>query len=283
MSAYIINGKEIAKQIRNDLKVSVKQFSEQYDFVPGLAVILWNHDPASRLYVNNKVKACQDTGIYSEVHDFSHGADLAEVLDCIHELNQSKRIHGILMQLPIMKKMHEQTVLEAISHKKDVDGLHPLNTGNLLLGNKTFLPCTPQGIITLLDRSDVVLEGQHAVVVGRSNIVGKPVSLMLLQRNATVTICHSKTRNLSEITKSADVLIAAVGRPHFITEDMVKPGAAVIDVGINRVDSKVVGDVDFERVKNVAGKITPVPGGVGPMTIAMLLKNTFESAVMKIE
>jgi methylenetetrahydrofolate dehydrogenase (NADP+) / methenyltetrahydrofolate cyclohydrolase len=283
MGAQIINGKEIAQEIRSELQLSVKQFRQEFNTVPGLAVILWNNNPASRLYVNNKVKACEDTGMYSEVHDFSDGADIAEILECIHALNQNDRIHGILMQLPIADNQYEQRVLEAISFTKDVDGLHPINAGNLLLGNKTFVPCTPQGIMALLDRSEVTLEGKHAVVVGRSNIVGKPVSLLLLQRHATVTVCHSRTQNLSDITKQADILVAAVGKPHFIQQDMIKPGATIIDVGINRVGKKVIGDVDFDNALKVAGKITPVPGGVGPMTIAMLLKNTFNSALAKHE
>ena len=282
MKAKIIDGKSIAARIREGISKSVDDMQEKYSRVPGLAVILWNNDPASRIYVNNKIKACREVSMHSQVHEFSQDATLSEVVDCIQMLNDDDCIHGILMQLPIIDRTLEKTVLEAIAFDKDVDGLHPVNAGNLLLGNKSYLPCTPQGIMTLLDNADVPIEGQHAVIVGRSNIVGKPVSLMLLQRNATVTVCHSKTRNLSEITATGDILVAAVGRPNFITKDMIKPGAAVIDVGINRIGKQVVGDVDFENAATVAGTITPVPGGVGPLTIAMLLKNTYESAKEKI-
>ncbi len=279
MEAQLINGKEIARQIRGEIRVSVEKFKNDYSIVPGLAVILWNNNSASRLYVNSKAKACEETGMYSEIHDFSDSGDIAQVMDCIHSLNDNALIHGILMQLPVMEKQYEDRLLETISPCKDVDGLHPINAGNLLLGNKTFVPCTPQGILALLDRTGEDLEGKHAVVVGRSNIVGKPVSLLLLQRNATVTVCHSKTNNLSDITRQADILVAAVGKPLFVSENMVKPGATVIDVGINRLGKKVIGDVDFDNVRHTAGKITPVPGGVGPMTIAMLLKNTLDSAL----
>jgi len=278
MSALIIDGKEIASRIRSQMKSLIIEMKDAHSVVPGLAVILWSNDPASRLYVKNKIKACEDIGMFSAVYEFGLETQLEEVIACIKSLNEDPRIHGIMVQLPIIEKSHETRVLSAISPDKDVDGLHSISAGNLLLDRKGFLPCTPQGILVMLEESGVVIEGMHAVIVGRSNIVGKPISLMLLRKNATVTICHSRTRNLEEHIKKADILIAAVGKPLFIKADMVKAGATVIDVGINRIDKKVVGDVDFDRVKEVAGRITPVPGGVGPLTVTMLLKNTYRSA-----
>jgi methylenetetrahydrofolate dehydrogenase (NADP+)/methenyltetrahydrofolate cyclohydrolase len=246
---------------------------------PGLAVIIAGDNPASSIYVRNKAKACSETGIYSEIHEFLESTSQDEVIARIQELNNNPRIHGILVQLPLPRHFESSKVIAAVAVEKDVDGFHLYNVGALTTGQSIFPPCTPNGVMKILEKYDIPIEGRDAVVVGRSNIVGKPMALMLLNKGATVTICTSKTRNLAEHTGRADILVVAAGKPHMITADMVKTGATVIDVGINRMpDGKLAGDVDFESVKEKAGYITPVPGGVGPMTIAMLLGNTIEAA-----
>mgnify|MGYP004469891917 FL=1 len=249
---------------------------------PGLAVIIVGDDPASRVYVNNKKKACDEIGIYSEEYALPEETSEEELLALIRKLNGKKEINGILVQLPVPKQINEETIINAIDPKKDVDAFHPVNVGKIMVGNFDFVPCTPAGVMELIDESGIDVAGKECVVVGRSNIVGKPQAMLLLHKNGTVTICHSKTKNLKEKTKQADILIAAVGKPNFITGDMIKEGAVVIDVGINRIaEKKLVGDVDFESAEKVAGAITPVPGGVGPMTIAMLMKNTVKAAIIQ--
>lgn len=249
---------------------------------PGLAVIIVGDDPASRVYVNNKKKACDEIGIYPEEYALPEETSEEELLALIRKLNGKKEINGILVQLPVPKQINEETIINAIDPKKDVDAFHPVNVGKIMVGNFDFVPCTPAGVMELIDESGIDVAGKECVVVGRSNIVGKPQAMLLLHKNGTVTICHSKTKNLKEKTKQADILIAAVGKPNFITGDMIKEGAVVIDVGINRIaEKKLVGDVDFESAEKVAGAITPVPGGVGPMTIAMLMKNTVKAAIIQ--
>ncbi len=278
MTAKIIDGKQIAEQVRADWKVRADALKLQ-GVLPGLAVIIVGDNPASKVYVKNKVKACHDVGLHSEVHELP--ADITEtmLLKQIEDLNNNPQIHGILVQLPLPEHISDDRVLETISQDKDVDGFHLYNLGALVVGNTVFPPCTPYGVQCLLEYTDIPIEGQNAVVVGRSNIVGKPMALMLMHKGATVSICTSKTRDLSFYTRLADILVVAVGRPGIITGDMVKEGAAVLDVGINRTDEgKLVGDVDFESVKEKAGYITPVPGGVGPMTISMLVANTVLAA-----
>ncbi len=288
MSAEIIDGKKVAQDIRKELKAEVSRLKEK-DIVPGLGVILVGEDPASQSYVKSKEKACEKLGIYSDDNRLSVETSQEDLLALIEKMNKDPKINGILVQLPLPDHLNEAEVLMAIDPAKDVDGFHPVNVGKMVVGEECFLPCTPHGVVQLLARSGVKIEGSRVAVVGRSNIVGKPVANMLLQKkengNATVTICHTRTKNLADITRQADVIIAAAGRPNTITADMVKEGAAVIDVGVNRVDDpaskrgyRLVGDVDFEAVKEKAGLITPVPGGVGPMTITMLLYNTVESA-----
>ncbi len=287
MTAKLIDGKAIAKAIQEELAAEVAMLKEKYGVVPGLATVLVGDNPASQTYVRMKRKRCGEIGIHSVGVELPGDATQEEVEAKVRELNADPAIHGILVQLPLPKHLNEEAVLNAISLEKDVDGFHPINIGRLAMKNRTplFAPCTPAGIIELIDRIGVEIEGKEAVVLGRSNIVGLPVSMLLLKRNATVTICHSRTRDLPAVTRRADILIAAVGRTQMVKADWVKPGAVVIDVGINRVDDptrkrgyRLVGDVDFEAVREVAGWITPVPGGVGPMTIAMLLKNTVTGA-----
>ena len=274
----VIDGKLIAAEMRKAIAADVQQLAAK-KVVPGLAVVLVGEDPASRVYVSMKEKACADTGIYSAEHKLSAETTEAELLKLIDELNNDARIDGILVQLPLPKQIDESRVLEAISPSKDVDGFHPYNVGRLVTGNPLFQPCTPYGVMKMLEYTGVALAGKHVVVVGRSNIVGKPVALMCLAQHATVTICHSRTANLIEEVRRADVVIAAVGRPEMIKGDWIKPGAVVIDVGVNRVgEKKLVGDVDYAGALERASAITPVPGGVGPMTITMLLYNTVESA-----
>ena len=271
--AEIINGKEIAAAVRQDAAKEVQALSEK-GIRPGLAVVIVGDDPASRIYVNNKKKACQEIGVYSEEHALPATTTQEELLRLIQELNGRKEINGILVQSPLPCGLDEKAVVENIDPQKDVDAFHAVNVGKIMIGDFHFLPCTPAGVIELLDRSGVSIEGKHCVVVGRSNIVGKPMAMLLLHRNGTVTMCHSRTKDLAAICRQADILVAAVGKPKFITKDMVKPGAAVIDVGMDRDENgKLCGDVDFDTVKEIAGYITPVPGGVGPMTIAMLMKN----------
>lgn len=274
----IIDGKKVSKKIREELQVTINELKKANGIVPGLAVVIVGNNPASRAYVRMKDKACKALGMHSELHSLEDGVSESELLSLIDSLNNDNSIHGILVQLPLPGHINEMRVLKRINHEKDVDGFHPINVGKLVVGEDTFIPCTPHGIIKLLEHEDIDIEGKKAVVIGRSNIVGKPISMLLLQKNATVTICHSRTKNLKEVTKEADILIAAIGKPKFVTSDMVKPRAVVIDVGINRVDDKIVGDVDFEGVKDLVGSMTPVPGGVGPMTIAMLIYNTVISA-----
>jgi methylenetetrahydrofolate dehydrogenase (NADP+) / methenyltetrahydrofolate cyclohydrolase len=283
MSAEIIDGKAISKSYREDIKQEVSRLKEQ-NIVPGLAVVIVGEDPASLTYVNAKHKACQAAGLHSEIIRLPQDVEQQELLEHVHSLNVNPDINGILVQLPLPEHISEQAVIETIAPEKDVDGFHPINVGNLVIGKKAFLPCTPHGILKMIRKTGVKIEGKHVVVVGRSNIVGKPVSLLFLQEHATVTICHSRTRDLAEKTRSADILIVAAGRPHMIGKEHVQDGAVVIDVGIHRNDdNRLIGDVDFEAVQEVAGYITPVPGGVGPMTITMLLWNTVEAAKMHAE
>ena len=278
MSAQIIDGNALAKKIRIEIATRTASLVAK-GIKPGLAVLLVGEDPASQVYVRNKVKACEDVGMHSILE--RHPADLSEekLLKRIDELNQDKSIHGILVQLPLPKHIDSHRVIESIAPEKDVDGFHVANAGALMIGAPLFRPCTPYGCMKMLESIDYPIRGARAVVIGASNIVGKPMAMLLLQAGATVTICNSKTRDLSAHTKEADILVVATGKPKMITADMVKPGAVVIDVGINRLpDGKLCGDVDFESVQTVASAITPVPGGVGPMTITMLLLNTLEAA-----
>ena len=278
MAAQIIDGKAIAQEVRAEWKVRADALKAR-GITPGLAVIIVGEDAASKVYVANKVKACAELGLHSEHLALSADTSEATLLEQIAALNADPKIHGILVQLPVPKHIDSNKVLEAISPDKDVDGFHPINVGLLTTGNMRFAPCTPYGAMKLLEKAGISIEGKHAVVVGRSNIVGKPMALMLLQHNATVTICTSKTVDLPKFTRDADILVVATGRAKMITGDMIKPGAAVIDVGINRMpDGKLCGDVDFDSAKEVAGYITPVPGGVGPMTITMLVANTVQAA-----
>ena len=278
MSASLIDGKALAAQIRSDLAGRVLELKGT-GLVPGLAVVIVGDDAASRLYVNMKKRACDELGIYSREHALPASATQDELLDIVHSLNEDPSIHGILVQLPLPKHLDEQAVIEAIRPEKDVDGLHPQNLGALVAGRDGFVPCTPAGIIKLIKSTGTEIQGKECVMVGRSNIVGKPTALLLLREHGTVTICHSRTVDLPARCRQADILVAAVGKPALIKGDMVKPGAVVIDVGTNRVDGKLVGDVEFGAAREVAGHITPVPGGVGPMTIAMLMENTVRAAV----
>jgi len=280
MSARIMDGKAVARSIREGLKEEVEGLKKK-GIHPGLAVVLVGENPASMVYVKNKGEACRSAGIYSEEHKLPEEMKEADLLRLIDQLNKDPRIHGILVQLPLPAHINKERVLASVSPGKDVDGFHEINMGRLLIGQEGLVPCTPLGIMKLLERYQIPVEGRFAVVVGRSNIVGKPVALMLLQRNATVTICHTRTKNMGEVCRMADILIAAAGRPGMITADMIREGAVVVDVGINRLDTgKLTGDVDFESASKRAGWITPVPGGVGPMTIAMLLYNTVKAAKM---
>jgi len=284
MSAAILDGKALAEELRTTFKTRVEALTA-LGHRPGLAVILVGEDPASQVYVRNKVNSCESVGVFSQ--KISYGADVAPavVLGKIAELNADPNIHGILVQLPLPRQFDEKTILEAIAPEKDVDGFHAANVGALAQGIPCFIPCTPYGVMKMLAAHNIDPTGKEAVIIGRSNIVGKPMALLLINAGATVTVCNSKTRNLAEHTRRADILIAALGKPRFVTAAMVKPGAVVIDVGINRLPletgGKLCGDVDFETVKEVASLITPVPGGVGPMTITMLLANTIESAERK--
>jgi len=278
MTAQIIDGKSIAQEVRAEWKLRADALKER-GVTPGLAVIIVGEDPASKVYVANKVKACAEVGIHSEHISLAADTSEATLLEKIATLNADPKIHGILVQLPVPMHIDSDKVLKAINPDKDVDGFHPMNVGALVIGNTQLPPCTPYGAIKLLEKSGVSIEGKHAVIVGRSNIVGKPMALMLLQKNATVTICTSRTVGLAKFTLDADILVVATGKAKMISGDMIKPGAAVIDVGINRMgNGKLCGDVDFDSAKEVAGWITPVPGGVGPMTITMLMANTVQSA-----
>ncbi len=279
MGAAIIDGNAIAAKRRAAAAERVEALKAK-GLTPGLAVVIVGEDPASQVYVRMKQKDCDEVGIFSEKYALAAETSQDELLKLVGELNARDDIHGILVQLPIPDHIDEDTVLEAISPAKDVDGFHPENVGKMLIGKETLLPCTPHGCIVLLEETGVDLTGMEAVVLGRSNIVGKPVAILLLEKHATVTICHSRTKDLPEVVRRADVLVAAVGRPEMVTGDWIKPGAVVIDVGINRLDDgRLVGDVEFESAAKVASAITPVPGGVGPMTRAMLLENTLIAAV----
>ena len=275
--AYLIDGKLISTQIKDELKAEVVALKEK-GIVPCLAVIQVGNDPASSVYVNNKKKACAYIGIESLSYELEENITQIELLTIIDELNHNEMVNGILVQLPLPKHIDEEAVIKAIAPEKDVDGFHPETVGNMCIGSKGFLPCTPAGVIQLLKRSNIEIEGKECVVIGRSNIVGKPMALLLLRENGTVTITHSRTKDLKEITKRADILVAAIGKPKFVTAEYVKEGAVVIDVGIHRnADNKLCGDVDFDDVVDKVSAITPVPGGVGPMTIAMLMNNCVET------
>lgn len=276
--SQIIDGKELAKHIREELKEEVKELKNA-EIYPKLAVIMVGDDPASKVYVRNKSRACEDVGIEYEEYLLPAKTTREELLELIEKLNNDERVHGILVQSPLPEGLDANEAFRTILPKKDVDGFHPVNVGKLSLNQDCFVSCTPYGIIKMLEVYNVPIEGANAVIIGRSNIVGKPLAQCLLNKNATVTICHSKTKNLKEITKKADILIAAIGKPKFVTEDMVKENATVIDVGINRnEEGKLVGDTDFENIKEKVSFITPVPGGVGPMTIAMLMYNVVKAA-----
>lgn len=283
MSAIVINGRDLAMQLREEMKKEISALKEQ-GVNPHLTVILVGDNPASKSYVAGKEKASEEVGISSEILRLDATTTEEELLAHIHRLNDDEKVHGILVQLPLPDQISEQAVIEAISPEKDVDGFHPINIGKMMTGQKTFLPCTPYGIITMLKSQNIPLEGKHAVVIGRSNIVGKPVGQLLLNENATVTYCHSRTENLKQYTTNADILVVAVGKPHVINAKHIKEGAAVIDVGVNRIeDGSLTGDVDFESAKQKAGYITPVPQGVGPMTITMLLQNTIQAAKERLD
>ena len=276
--ARIIDGRKISAEVRANVKEETEKLKSK-NIIPGLAVVIVGSDPASRTYVNNKKKACAATGIYSEEYALPEITKQEELVDLVKKLNNKKEINGILVQLPLPKGLDEEAVIELIDPKKDVDAFHPSNVGRIMIGNYHFLPCTPAGVMEMLRHENIEVKGKNCVVIGRSNIVGKPMAMLLMHADGTVTICHSKTRNLKEITKTADILVSDVGKPKFVTEDMVKPGAVIIDVGMDRDENgKLCGDVDFEKVKDKVSYITPVPGGVGPMTISMLLKNTVTAA-----
>jgi methylenetetrahydrofolate dehydrogenase (NADP+)/methenyltetrahydrofolate cyclohydrolase len=280
LPASLIDGKAIGAAVRAEIKERAGEFTARTGIRPCLAAVLVGEDPASRVYVRNKGKACIEAGMLSRQIDLPASTSEKELLDLVAQLNADASVHGILVQLPLPGQIDESKVIEAIAPGKDIDGFHPVNAGKLLIGRPGFVPCTPCGILKMLDYEKVELKGKHAVVVGRSNIVGKPVAILLLSRHATVTICHSRTRDLPAVVRSGDVVVAAVGKAEMVRGSWIKPGAVVIDVGINRLpDGKLVGDVAFEEARAVAGKITPVPGGVGPMTIAMLLHNTLEAAI----
>ncbi len=279
--AVIIDGKAVAARVKARAAKEAAALAER-GVTPGLAVVIVGSDPASRIYVNNKKKACQETGIYSEEYALPEGTSQGELLSLVERLNHDPKISGILVQSPLPGGLDEAALVEAIDPKKDVDAFHPYNVGKLMQGRQIFLPCTPAGVIELLNSANVEIAGKNCVVIGRSDIVGKPMAMLLMQNNGTVTICHSKTQNLAEICRGADILVSAVGKAGFVTGDMVKPGAAVIDVGMNRDENgKLCGDVAFKEAEKTAGCITPVPGGVGPMTIAMLMQNTVTAAKLQ--
>lgn len=287
----IIDGKKISGKIKDDVKASTDLLKSERGITPGLAFIIVGEDPASKVYVRNKGKACDELGFYSVTEHLPEDVSEKKLLDLIGEFNEDGDIHGILVQLPLPPHINQQKVIEKIDYKKDVDGFHPVNAGHLMIGEKCFVPCTPAGVVEMLKVSGIETDGKHVVVLGRSNIVGKPVANLLLRKehNATVTVCHSRTKNMKEITSSADILIAAIGKPEYVKSDFIKEGCVVIDVGINRVDDplskkgyRITGDVDFIDCFEKSLMITPVPGGVGPMTIAMLVKNTLDSAAGNI-
>jgi len=274
MSAIIIDGKRVSQKIKDELKEKISKIDDKRP--PCLAVILVGEDPASKVYVKNKKLGCEYCGITSLHYYLNENTSMEELLQLIDKLNNDDSVDGILVQSPLPKHLDEKFVINNISPRKDVDAFHPINVGKLMIGEPIFMPCTPQGVIRLLEEYNISIEGKNCVVIGRSNIVGKPMSILLLSKNGTVTICHSRTKDLKSVTKQADILVAAIGKPNFVTADMVKPDSVVIDVGISRTENGLKGDVDFENVKEVASYITPVPGGVGPMTIAMLLENTYK-------
>ena len=286
MSAKILYGKDFAEQIKNSARLEVEEIKNNFGVTPGLAVIIVGENPASQVYVRNKHKTCEELGIKSEVVTMPESSTKDELLNKIDELNADKNIHGILVQLPLPDaiKKYSEEILNRINPLKDVDGFHPVNVGNLVIGNPALVPCTPAGCIEMLDLAGIEIDGKRAVIIGRSNIVGKPMLHLLMARNATVTVCHSHTKNLTDITREADILVAAMGKPKFVTADMIKPGAVVIDVGINRIaPKKLVGDVDFDNAVEVASAITPVPGGVGLLTVAMLMKNVVKAVQLQNE
>ena len=277
--ANIIDGKRISAEIRGEIKAETEKFAAEYGYRPGLAVIIVGEDPASQVYVRNKRRACEEVGFYSEAYELPAETTQEELNELVDKLNNNDKIHGILCQLPLPKHLDENEVILRIDPKKDVDAFHPVNVGRIMIGDYSFLPCTPAGVMALLERSGIEISGKECVVVGRSNIVGKPQAMLLLHANGTVTVCHSRTKNLAEVCRRADILVAAIGKADFFTGDMVKEGAVVIDVGMNRrPDGKLTGDVDFASVEPKASYITPVPGGVGPMTITMLMQNTLTAA-----
>ena len=279
--AEIISGKIVSEQVKNRVKAEAEKLKEQGVNI-GLAVVIVGNDPASRVYVNSKKKACQYVGFNSYEYALDENITQQELLDLVEVLNNDRKVNGILVQLPLPKHIDENAIINAISPEKDVDAFHPFNVGKIMIGDFAFLPCTPAGVMELIDSTGVEIAGKSCVVIGRSNIVGKPMAMLLLHRSGTVTICHSKTQNLKEICKNADILVASVGKPNFVTADMVKEGAVVIDVGINRLENgKLCGDVKFDEVSEKAGWITPVPGGVGPMTIAMLMQNTLTAGKLQ--
>ncbi len=277
--AKIIDGKAISAEIRGELAAETRRFAEENGFLPGLAVVIVGEDPASQVYVRNKRRACEEIGFYSEAYELPEATTQEELEALVDRLNEDPKIHGILVQLPLPKHLDETAVLLKIRPDKDVDAFHPYNVGKIMIGDYSFLPCTPAGVMALLERSGVEISGKTCVVIGRSNIVGKPMAMLLLHSNGTVTICHSRTKDLAEVCRRADILVVAIGRADFVGADMVKPGAVVIDVGMNRrADGKLTGDVNFAEVEPIASAITPVPGGVGPMTITMLMQNTLTAA-----
>jgi methylenetetrahydrofolate dehydrogenase (NADP+)/methenyltetrahydrofolate cyclohydrolase len=282
VTAIVIDGKALAAEMQADLAVEAAEFIQNNSVFPCLAAVLVGENPASEVYVRNKRKACERAGIESQLHRLPADVTLDELLALVHKLNKTPEVHGILVQLPLPPGLDEARVLYSVNPLKDVDAFHPENVGRIVQGKPRFLPCTPHGIQQMFLRRSIPTPGRHVVIVGRSDIVGKPLANMLMQRgpeaDATVTVCHSRTPNLAEMTRQADILVVAVGRAKFVTADMVKPGAVVVDVGINRTEAGLVGDVDFEGVREVAGMITPVPGGVGPLTISMLLHNTLHAA-----
>lgn len=286
MSARILYGKEFAAKIKNAARMEIEELKQNFGVTPGLAVIIVGENPASQVYVRNKHKTCEELGIISEIIAMPEDTTKDSLLSKIDELNSDKNIHGILVQLPLPAaiKAHSDEILNRIDPKKDVDGFHPVNVGNLVIGSPKLVPCTPAGCIEMLDLAKIEIDGKNAVIIGRSNIVGKPLFHLLLARHATVTVCHTHTKNLPEIARQADILVAASGKPNLITADMIKSGATVIDVGINRIaPKKLVGDVDFDAAKDIAGAITPVPGGVGLLTVAMLMKNVVKAAKLQLE
>ena len=285
MTARILEGKEFSARIKEEARSAVEALKSEHGVTPGLAVVIVGENPASQVYVRNKHKTCGELGINSEVVELPEDVTKEQLLETIDKLNSARNIHGILVQLPLPNaiKAHEQEILERIDPRKDVDGFHPFNVGKLVTGSPTLVPCTPAGCIKMLDLAGIEIDGKRAVIIGRSNIVGKPMLHLLMARHATVTVCHSHTKPLGDVTREADILVAAMGKPKFVTADMVKPGAVVIDVGINRIaPKKLVGDVDFENVKEIAGAITPVPGGVGLLTVSMLMMNVVKAAQLQL-